>query len=56
VKKVIVAKLEILYTKLPGGTEADHTRLDRIKDIRAEIRTLYDPTASKKRSSVSQHI
>jgi hypothetical protein len=55
-KKAIVAKLEILYTKLPNGTEEDHKRPEGIIDIGVGIRTLYNPTASNKRSSLSQHV
>jgi hypothetical protein len=51
-KKAVVAKLEVLYTKLPKGAEEDHQRPEGITDIRAGIRTLYNPTASKKRSSL----
>jgi hypothetical protein len=55
-KKAVVAKLDVLYTKLPKGTEEDLKRPEGIIDIRTGIRTLYNPTASKKRSYLSQHI
>jgi len=55
-KKAVVVKLEVLYTQLPKGTEEDHKRPEGIIDSRAGIRTLYNPTATKKRSSLSQHI
>jgi hypothetical protein len=47
-QKGVVAKLEVLYTKLPRGTEEDHKRPEGVTDIRAEIRTLYYPNTGPK--------
>jgi len=52
VQETVVAKLEVLYTKLPKGRPQKAWS----DDIWEGIRTLYYPTASKRRSSLSQHI